>query len=169
MCGTSNSSVVPRIKYVNNSDPELLVTNISTPSKNRITISILLLMFSLYGLVIACIQEAHTSSSPWSIDLLKMNDGDLWTGTASQSWGWGMMQKPFWSHKYHWFHPCTVPEMIPQTCQMRNPQHETHLLNSFVGSKMRRIVGQMINITNTQQAIADNMLYSRAWHSTVGS
>ena len=77
MCGTSNSSVVPRIKYVNNSDPEMLVTNVSISSKNRITISILLLMFSLYGLVIACIQEAHTSSSPWSIDLLKMNDGDL--------------------------------------------------------------------------------------------
>ena len=41
MCGTSNSSVDPRIKYVDNDDPEVLVTNISILSKNRMTISTL--------------------------------------------------------------------------------------------------------------------------------
>ena len=53
MCGTSNSSVVTRTMSANNGDPELLVTNISIPSKNRITISILFMKFNLYGLVIA--------------------------------------------------------------------------------------------------------------------
>ena len=53
MCGMSNSSVDPRIMSANNGDPEVLATNISVPSKNRITISILFMKFNLYGLVIA--------------------------------------------------------------------------------------------------------------------
>ena len=32
---------------------------------------------------------------------------------------------------------------------------------------MRRNVGQMMNITNTQEAMAKNMVYSGVWHSTV--
>ena len=64
MCGTSNSSVVPRIKYANNGDPELLVTNISISSKNRMTISTLFMKFNLYGLVIAWIQVAHARNAP---------------------------------------------------------------------------------------------------------
>ena len=50
MCGTSNSSVDPRIKYVISDDAE---TNISISCKNRMTISILFMKFNLYGLVIA--------------------------------------------------------------------------------------------------------------------
>ena len=34
---------------------------------------------------------------------------------------------------------------------------------------MRRIVGQMMNISNTQVAIAENVMYSCVWHSTVES
>ena len=59
MCGTSNSSVVPRIMHGNiNGGREVLVTNISISSKNRMTISILFMKFNLYGLWIAWIQEA---------------------------------------------------------------------------------------------------------------
>ena len=53
MCGMSKSSVVPRIKSANNGTTEVVVTNVSTPSKNRITISILFMKLNLYGLVIA--------------------------------------------------------------------------------------------------------------------
>ena len=78
MCGMSNSSVVPRIMYVvfsvvNNGDPELLVTNISISSKTRMTMSTLFMKFNLYGLVIAWIQEAHTSSTPCTL-CVKMYD-----------------------------------------------------------------------------------------------
>ena len=64
--------------------------------------------------------------------------------------------------------------MIPQTCaeniyHLRNLQHETHFLNSLVGYKMRRFVGQMMSVTNTQEGIAENMVYSSVWHSTVES
>ena len=69
MCGMSNSSVVPRIKYVNNSDAELLVTNITIPSKNRMTISTLFMKFNLYGLVIAWIQVAPAKRTPCSLDV----------------------------------------------------------------------------------------------------
>ena len=47
MCGMSNSSVDPRIRY----DLEVLVTNISI--KNRMTISTLFMKFNLHGFVIA--------------------------------------------------------------------------------------------------------------------
>ena len=53
MCGMSNSSVVPRVKYVNDGDAELLATNISILSKNRMIISTLFMKFNLYGLVTA--------------------------------------------------------------------------------------------------------------------
>ena len=53
MCGMRNSSVVPGIKYVNNGDAEVFVTNISISSKNRMTISTLFMKFNLYGFVIA--------------------------------------------------------------------------------------------------------------------
>ena len=42
-----------------------------------------------------------------------------------------------------------------RACHLRNPQHETHFLNSLVGYRMRRIVGINIKITNTQTAIAE--------------
>ena len=71
MCGMSISSVDPRIWYDNNSDAELLGTNISTPSKNRMTISTLFMKFNLYGLVTACIQEAPAKNAPWNIDVLE--------------------------------------------------------------------------------------------------
>ena len=52
MCGMSNSSVSPKITYVNNDDDaEVLVMNIS--STNRTTISTLFMKFNLYGLVTA--------------------------------------------------------------------------------------------------------------------
>ena len=83
------------------------------------------------------------------------------------SWWWEMMPKPFWSHEYHWFHPCSYCPWNDSTnmCRayhLRNPQHETHLLNSLVGYTMRRIVGQTINITNTETAIyiARNVMHS---------
>ena len=67
MCGTSNSSVDPRIKYVNNGDAEVLVTNISI--KNRMTISTLVMKFNLYDFVIAWIQEAHATKTPCISDV----------------------------------------------------------------------------------------------------
>ena len=84
MCGMSNSSVVPKIKYVTSGVPELLVTNISISSKNRMTISILLMKFNLYGLVIAWIQEAPAIYAPSSSDVCESkHDGDLGTRTVS--------------------------------------------------------------------------------------
>ena len=53
MCGMSNSSIDPRIRYVINDDAEVLVTYISISSKNRMTISTLVIKFNLYGFVIA--------------------------------------------------------------------------------------------------------------------
>ena len=66
MCGMSNSSVVPRVKKVNDGDAELLVTNISISSKIRITISMKL---NLYGLVIAWIQVAPAKRTPSSLNV----------------------------------------------------------------------------------------------------
>ena len=43
---------------MNDDDPEPLVTNISISSKIRMTMSTLFMKLNLYGLVIACIQEA---------------------------------------------------------------------------------------------------------------
>ena len=40
MCGMNNSSVVPRITFVNNNDAELIVTNIRISSKIRMTIGV---------------------------------------------------------------------------------------------------------------------------------
>ena len=71
MCGTSNSSVVPRIAYVNNDDMEVLVMNIL--SKNRMTISTLFMKFDLYGLVIAWKQEAPAINTPWTINVCESN------------------------------------------------------------------------------------------------
>ena len=62
MCGTSNSSVDPRIRYVDNDDVVVLDTNISI--KNRMTISTLFMKFNLYGFVIAWIKEAHATKTP---------------------------------------------------------------------------------------------------------
>ena len=167
MYGMSNSSVVPRIKYVNNSDPELLVTNISTPSKNRITISILLLMFSLYGLVIAWKQEAHKkrktcNSAVWkverwwfmnknSISILRMRN-DAETILKSR-----VPLVPFLNC------PWNDSTKMYRACHLRNSKHETHFLNSFVGYRMRRIVGKRMNMTNTQPGIAANMANSGVW------
>ena len=66
MCGMSTSSVVPRVKKVNDGDGELLVTNISISSKIRITISMKL---NLYGLVIAWIQVAPAKRTPSSLNV----------------------------------------------------------------------------------------------------
>jgi len=65
MCGASNSSVDLRIRYVIKvGDAEVLDTNVSISSKNRMTISTLFMKFNLYGLVIAYIQEAHANNAP---------------------------------------------------------------------------------------------------------
>ena len=69
MCGTSNSSVVPRRGYVNNGDEEMFDTKISISSKNRITISTLFMKFNLYGLVTAWIQVAPAINAPCSSDV----------------------------------------------------------------------------------------------------
>ena len=66
MCGMSNSSVDPRIRYDINDDAQVVVTNISISSKNRITISTLFMKFYLYGFVIVKIQEAHVTNAPWN-------------------------------------------------------------------------------------------------------
>ena len=83
ICEMSNSSVVPRIMYVKNGDSEMLVTNISISSKNRMTKSTLFVKFNLYGPVIAWIQVAHTKKH--TLDVLmcvRVNDGDLETITV---------------------------------------------------------------------------------------
>ena len=59
MCGMINSSVLPRIMYVDNDDPGVLVASVSISSKNRMTISTLFMKLNLYGLVIARKQVAH--------------------------------------------------------------------------------------------------------------
>ena len=71
MCGMSNSSVVTRVKYDKDIDPGVVVTNISISSKNRMTISTLLMKFNLYGLVIAWIHEAPAINAPCSSDVCK--------------------------------------------------------------------------------------------------
>ena len=48
---TSNSNVDPRIMYINNGGAEVLVTNISISSKNRMMISTLFMKFNLNALV----------------------------------------------------------------------------------------------------------------------
>ena len=72
------------------------------------------------------------------------------------------MQKPSWSHEYHWFHPCALPEMILQICAAHaiseNPSIKTPLLNSLVGYRIWRIVEEMMNITSSLPAIAANMI-----------
>ena len=83
MCGTSNSNVVPRIRYVNNGDAELLVKNISISSKTSMTISTLFIKFNLYGLVIAWTQVAHAKKI--HLGVLRVNNGDLETRTVSIS------------------------------------------------------------------------------------
>ena len=64
MCGMSDSSVVPRIMYVNDDDAELVVTNISISSKNRITMTTLFKKLNLYGFVIAWIQVVPAINAP---------------------------------------------------------------------------------------------------------
>ena len=154
MCGISNNSVVPRIKCANNGDPELLVTNISISSKNRMTISTLFMKFNLYGLVIAWIQEAPAINAPWSSDvceskrwrfrnknsitILRMRN-DAETILKSRIPLVPSLNCP-WNDSTNMY----------RACHLLNPQHETHLLNSLVGCRMRRIVGQKMKITNTQ-------------------
>ena len=146
MCGMSNSSVDPRIRYANNFE-EILVTNISISSKNRMTMSTLFMKFNLYGLVIAKIQEAHATKAPcisavcagrwwWfknkaSISMLRMRkDAD----TILKSW------VPLVPSLYC---PWNDSMNICRAYHLWNLQHETQFLNSLVGYKMRRIVGQM--------------------------
>ena len=64
------------ILQYNNGDPEVLVTNISIPSRSRIAISTLLMKFNLYGLVIAWTEEAHA----------KMHLGVLMCMCESKQW-----------------------------------------------------------------------------------
>ena len=65
------------------SDAEMFVANIGISSKNRITISILLMKFNLYGLVIAWIQGEPAKMHLGVVMCVRVNDGDL--GTVSVS------------------------------------------------------------------------------------
>ena len=75
-----------------------------------------------------------------------------------------------WSHEYHWFHSCTVPEMIKQTCRachLQNPKHETHLLNSLVHGVQneKNCCGQAINVTNTLKDSCCHRIFTKWWKS----
>ena len=148
----SNSSVVTWIKSANNGDEEVFDRNIS--SKNRITISILFMKFILYGLVIAWKQEAHANRITCSSDVC---ENERWWFTNRNSINILRMRNdaetilksrvPLVPSLYC---PWNDSTNMCRACHLRNPQHETHLLNSLVGYRMRITVGQMINMTNTQ-------------------
>ena len=68
---------------------------------------------------------------------------------------------------YHNFHKILKSPLVPslychstnmcRASHLQNPQHKTDFLNSLVGYRMRCIVEQMINTTNTQPAVAANI------------
>ena len=168
----SNSSVDPRIvnpRY----KVELCTTSVSISSKNRMAISTLFMKFDLYGLVMAWIKVAHTKTAAcsadvcegkrvWfrnknSISILRMrNDAEAILKS----------RVPLVPSLYC---PWNDSTNMCRACHLRNPQHAIHLLNSFVGYRMRRIVGKNVNITATERAIAWKMVDSCVFHSTVES
>ena len=155
MCGTSSSSVATRIMHGNiNGGWEVLVTNISISSKNRMTISTLFMKFNLYGLVIAWIQVAHAKNAPWSIDVC---ESKRWWFRNKNSVDILRMRNDAETILKSWvplvpslYCPWNDSTNMCRACHLRNPQHETHFLNSLVGYRMRRIVGQKMKIANTQ-------------------
>ena len=126
--------------------------------------------FNLYGFVIVythatkapCISDVSAGRRWWfmkkaSINILKMRK-DAETFLKSRV--------PLLPSLYC---PWNDSMNMCRAYHLQNLQHETHFLNSLVGYKMRRIVGQMMNISNTQEPRTENMIYSCVSHSTVES
>ena len=133
MCGMRNSSVVPGIRYVIIGDAEVVVTNISISSKNRMTISTLIMKFNLYSFVIAWIQVAHAKIAPSISD----ECAGKWWGFRNQTSISILRMKndaenilksrvPLVPSLYCLWNDSTN---MCSACHLRNPQHETHFLN----------------------------------------